>query len=344
MNVPMKLPQFGMGMSEAQIVSWLKAEGDRVEKGEPMLEIEAAKTNVEVVAPVSGIVQRILAQVGETVPVYHVVAMIDAAAEPAAIPAAPARISPRSRRLAAQGDAAPTAPAVPFVPVIADSADEQVPLTARRRLTARRMHDSLQQSAQLTLTCGMDVTALVNYRASAGGDYSLTLTDLFVRAAALALRRHPRINAVLDGETLRCLRRIDIGIAAALDDGLAVPVLRAAADLSLKELARERARLVTAVRVGSLAPSDLSGSTFTVTNLGAHGIDGFTPILNPPEIAILGVGAIHERYRRTDGASGQWRHWTTLSLTIDHRAIDGVPGALFLKSMSELCTTPDLLV
>jgi pyruvate dehydrogenase E2 component (dihydrolipoamide acetyltransferase) len=206
------------------------------------------------------------------------------------------------------------------------------------------MLESLQQSAQLTLTCGIDVTALVELRTSLVREYPVTLTDLFVRAAALALQRHPAVNAVLHDEALQPLVRVDIGIAVALEDGLAVPVLRRAAQLSLPEVASERARLAAGARAGTLAPAELSGSTFTVTNLGAYGIDGFTPILNTPEIAILGIGAVHERYCRGEGASGLWRHWTTLSLTIDHRAIDGVPGALFLKSIAELCAGPQALV
>jgi pyruvate dehydrogenase E2 component (dihydrolipoamide acetyltransferase) len=360
MTTPMKLPQFGMGMNEAQIVAWLKAAGDRVEKGEPLLEVEAAKTNVEVVAPVSGVLQQILAQVGETVPVYHVVALIETAdgaasttsdmsqtapgahspspARTAEASMAPARISPHARRLAAQQTVNAVAGSNPPVEF------DRVALSNRRRLSARRMLESLQRSAQLTLTCGVDVTELVELRARLVDAYPLTLTDLFIRAAALALRRHPDVNAVLEDEALHRLARIDIGIAVALEDGLVVPVLRRAAELSLRDVAAERARLAAAARAGTLTPAELSGSTFTVTNLGAHGIDGFTPILNRPEIAILGVGAVHERYRRGEGASGRWRHWTTLSLTIDHQAIDGVPGALFLKTVSELCASPRALL
>lgn len=219
---------------------------------------------------------------------------------------------------------------------------ETIPLSGARGTIARRMHDSLHSMAQLTLHTEADVTELVALRESLKAHTPLTYTDLIVRACALALRQHPRLNATLEGETIRLLSQINIGLAVALDDGLIVPVIPAADQKSLADLAQLRTRLAERARAGQLVKEEISGGTFTVTNLGSYDIDAFTPIINPPEAAILGVGRIVEKVVIYQGKIAQ-RAMITLSLTFDHRLVDGAPAAAFLQMIKRLLEAPTQL-
>jgi pyruvate dehydrogenase E2 component (dihydrolipoamide acetyltransferase) len=221
-------------------------------------------------------------------------------------------------------------------------ADGNQPMSAMRRAIARNMHASLQTMAQLTLMTELDATELVRLRERLQRDFALTITDLIVHAAALALRRHPRLNASLEGQQVRLHPHVHIGLAVALDDGLIVPVIRDADRKSLQDTASETRTLAERARLGQLSPEEVTGSTFTVTNLGRFGIDGFTPIVNPPEAAILGVGRIIQKPAEYGGAI-VLRHRLTLSLTHDHRLVDGAPAAAFLQTVVEMLETPYFL-
>jgi pyruvate dehydrogenase E2 component (dihydrolipoamide acetyltransferase) len=167
----------------------------------------------------------------------------------------------------------------------------------------------------------------------------VTYTDLIVRAVALALRQHAQIAVRWAEDAIEHLSEIHIGVAVALEDGLVVPIVRNADRLSLNELSVEIRRLSEQARNGQLTEAEMSGGVFTVTNLGMYGVDVFTPILNPPESAILGVGRIYEQLVRS--AQGIfWRQMMTLSLTVDHRIIDGAPAAAFLQSICRLLEEP----
>ncbi|MYH71594.1 MAG: 2-oxo acid dehydrogenase subunit E2, partial [Acidimicrobiia bacterium] len=175
---------------------------------------------------------------------------------------------------------------------------------------------------------------------SEGADVSVT--DLVLKAVTAALARHPALNATLEDDVITLHAEIDLGVAVALDDGLIVPVVRNAGAKSLAELIAEVRDLAERVRAKSAKPDEVSGSSFTVTNLGAYGIDAFTPIINPPEVAILGVGRAVEMPIR-DGDDMAWRQMITFSLTIDHRAVDGAPGAQFLQTLAEIIADPAAL-
>ncbi|MBE7556876.1 MAG: 2-oxo acid dehydrogenase subunit E2 [Anaerolineales bacterium] len=243
---------------------------------------------------------------------------------------------------AQQAKAAPQPRPSKAEPAPTPSPGETIPLSGARGTIARRMHDSLQHSAQLTLISEADVTDLVRQRETLKSQFDLTYTDLVVRAVALALKEHPRLNAWVVGEEIRLQTDIAIGVAVALDDGLIVPVVRAADQKSLREISQESRRLAQRARAGSLLPAEASGSTFTVTNLGMYGVDAFTPIINPPEVAILGVGRMMERLIRRNGDM-LWRQMMTLSLTFDHRAVDGAPAAAFLQAIRNRLEQPDWL-
>jgi pyruvate dehydrogenase E2 component (dihydrolipoyllysine-residue acetyltransferase) len=226
--------------------------------------------------------------------------------------------------------AQPVAP----VPQAPSTIEQVLPLTGMRGAIARRMHQSVQTSAQVTLTTEIDVSSLVQLREELRQQFALTYTDLVVKAAARALKEHPRLNAWIEGEHIRLAQAVHIGVAVALDDGLIVPVVRDADRKSLREIALEAQRLAMRARAGTLERDEVTGSSFSVTNLGMYGIDAFTPIINPPEIAILGVGRITEKLVRIQRGA-EWRHVMTLSLTFDHRAVDGTPAAAFLQSIGK---------
>jgi pyruvate dehydrogenase E2 component (dihydrolipoamide acetyltransferase) len=226
--------------------------------------------------------------------------------------------------------AQPVAP----VPQAPSTVEQVLPLTGMRGAIARRMHQSVQTSAQVTLTTEIDVSSLVQLREELRQQFALTYTDLVVKAAARALKEHPRLNAWIEGEHIRLAQAVHIGVAVALDDGLIVPVVRDADRKSLREIALEAQRLAMRARAGTLERGEVTGSSFSVTNLGMYGIDAFTPIINPPEIAILGVGRITEKLVRIQRGA-EWRHVMMLSLTFDHRAVDGAPAAAFLQSIGK---------
>ncbi|MFN8487699.1 MAG: 2-oxo acid dehydrogenase subunit E2 [Caldilineaceae bacterium] len=236
----------------------------------------------------------------------------------------------------------PKAAPVPGAPAPAPAASPAavIPLRGMRGTIARRMRESLQSTAQLTMSAEIDVTTLVKRRAELKPQLELSYTDLLVKAVTLALPAHPRLNAWVVAEEVRLQSELHIGVAVALEDGLIVPVIRNAERKNLRTLAQENQRLAQQARSNSLKPEEISGSTFTITNLGMYGIDRFTPILNPPEVAILGVGCITERLTR-QGDALEWRQFMVLSLTIDHRAVDGAPAAQFLQSLRNGLENPD---
>ena len=447
------LPQWGMEMQDGTIVRWLKQEGDTIEEGEPIVEVETAKLQTELESTASGILSRIVAQEGEIVPIRGVLCVIAepgeeiaAAAAPAPAPAAIApattatqaapasngagagvQVVPAARRLAREQGVdlsavrgsgpggrilltdvetalrAPAAPAttadaagrVPVVPaarrlardngidlatvngsgpqgriLIEDveaaiaarsapapaaaspepSADGVVPLTGIRGAVATRMLQSIQTTAQVTLTTEAIVTEAMQLRRGlsrhhsdeAGG--SIGPLPVVVKATAEALKRHPRMNAIETtsadgGQQVQMLAEINIGLAVALEEGLVTPVIRGADGKSLAQLAAENRDLAARTREGRTRPEEISGGTFTITNLGANDIDGFTPIINPPQVGILGVGRVVEKPVITNGevAKGETMY---LSLTFDHRAIDGAPAAEFLQTVKGLLEDP----
>src|SRR5712692_6647205 len=210
-----------------------------------------------------------------------------------------------------------------------------IPLRGMRKTIAARMHQSLRDTAQLTISSEADVTAAVDFRTRPGRDFDFTYTDLLIHAVARALLRHPRMNSRLSEDAIMMLTEVNIGMAVALDEGLIVPVIRAADRRSLREIAAATKELGEKARTGGLKLEDVSGGTFTVTNLGTWGVDAFTPILNLGETGILGVGRIVEKPAVFRGEISR-RSMLTLSLTFDHRVIDGAPAASFLQSVIEI--------
>ena len=218
-----------------------------------------------------------------------------------------------------------------------------VRLSGMRGTIAKRMHDSLRQMAQLTLFMDADMDAVVADRsARKESGTAPSFTDYVIAAAARALGQHPLVNSQITDDGVALLPTAHVGMAVALDDGLIVPVIRDTAGRDLSSLSVESSRLAQAARDGSLELPDLEGGTFSVSTLGMYGVDGFTPVINPPNTAILGVGRLRDDVVLTDGEVGV-RTRLTLSLTWDHRAFDGAPAAAFCKSIVDLLGDPSAL-
>ena len=243
--------------------------------------------------------------------------------------------------------AAPTAqpaPApAPAPPPPAAAGDEKIPLSAVRRITARRLTESAT-APHFYLTAIVDAGRLLGFRAEinqrlAASGVKISVTDLLVRACAVTLRAHPEVNASWGGDHILRRANIHIGIAVAIDDGLIVPVIRDADRKSIGEIASEAHVLADQARAGKLTPDEFTGSTFTISNLGMYGIDHFTAVINPPEAAILAVGAATEEPVVRDG---QVVPATIMKLTmsIDHRVLDGATAAAFLHELVQVLEEP----
>ncbi|XJZ27666.1 dihydrolipoamide acetyltransferase family protein [Bacillota bacterium Lsc_1132] len=368
-----KLPQTAEDISESVIVFWHKSAGDEVKAGDVLVEVQTEKAVFEIEAEESGILAEIKIPRGEVASVGDVLATISLAAE--AVPEGNPQMAgdvttaltaleqkespqfvkaaPRIRRLArelgvelatitgtgrnghiTEEDVRNSATAVSI------SEYKVVPITGIRKTIANRMTESLLSSAQLTETAWADVTLLDTERKRA--ETMLTWNDLMLFAAVKALKQHPNMNAhVLD--EIHQYENVHLGIAVDTEDGLYVPVIKNADELSIIQLAVQARNLADKAKERRLAASELSGATFTVTNLGSFGIQFFTPIINRPEAAILGVGKIetdlifHERQIVE-------RKRLPLSLTFDHRAIDGAPAAQFLHTVISYLQEPSMLL
>jgi pyruvate/2-oxoglutarate dehydrogenase complex dihydrolipoamide acyltransferase (E2) component len=302
--------------TEALLDRWLVAVGDRVRAGQAVAEAVLVKTNYEITAPEDGVLAEILVQESDTFGRDTPIGLLQpdsAAAEP------------------------PTEelPVTAAQPAAAIRAGPQIlPLTGLRGSVARAM-SLAWQAPQVAMGVDVDMTRCLARRdalRAEHGDARLTITPLIIRAAALALRAHPRMNAHLTERGVELHEVVHIALAVSLDEGLLTPVIRDADRLSSVEIGQQAQQLAEAARANTLPPSALQGGTFSVTNLGMAGIDWFTPVLNPPQVGILGIGRLAQQAAVRDGAVVAVPT-LTLTLVFDHRAIDGYPAALFLADV-----------
>ena len=388
-----KLPRLGQGMESGIVVRWLKAEGDCVEKGEPLYELDTEKVTQEVEAEAAGVLLRIDVREGE-VPVGTTLAFIGEPGETVEVPeprpqpvadeqpaevAAPElppvaavamaperpageriKASPLARRLARERgvDLAALAGTGPEGRIVAEDVErfagaresaatarpqpvvdevERVPLTAIRRTIARRLTEAWEIPVfQLVLSADMAaVNQLLERRRELDPEARVTVTDVLVKVSAAALMRHRELNVQFAEDALLVFPSANVGIAAATDRGLVVPVVHGAEHLSLTEVSSARASVVGRAREGTLRHEDLEGGTFTISNLGMFGLDQFSAVLNPPQAAILAVASISERPVVRDGLIVA-RPTMTMTLTCDHRAVDGAPAAAFLDTVKAM--------
>lgn len=250
-------------------------------------------------------------------------------------------------RSLAEASGVPPVPPVPPVLAVTPAPDdilETIPLSGVRAVIAQRMAASHSQTAPVTLTTEADATGLVEARRRlVAHGVAVSYNDLLLAILAKALREHPRLNASLEGDEIKLWRRIDIGLAVDTERGLLAPVLRDLDQKGLRQIAAESRELAERAKAGQATPDELRGGTFTLTNLGMYGIDAFTPIINLPETAILGVGRIKQQAVWVeDHVEGRSMVW--LSLTFDHRLVDGGPAARFLQAVVEYVEEPSLLL
>jgi len=436
--VKIKMPKWGLTMKEGKITKWLKKEGDRVKKGEPLFEVETEKITNLVESTAEGIVFQIVAPAGATVPIETVVAVVagegeqperiegvPAAAE-AVTPAAETvrgaqpekpreakfvRASPAARRLAKElgvdlasvtgsgpdgrvseedvkkfHEEGPPAPKItPLAEEMAKQAGldistltgtgeggkitredvaraleakapekeaapvRSIPLSGMRRAVAQNMHASLHNTAQLTTFVEVDVTEMVRFRDKIREEYKndpsvkVSFNDIIVMATSRVLKRFPIMNSTLVGEEILLHDAVHMGVAVALPDGLIVPVLRNADKKGLLQIAREVRELARKARESALTVEEVTGGTFTITNVSMFEVDGFTPILKPPETGILGVGRTKDKPAVYNGAIAI-RTMMFLSLTFDHQVADGAPASDFLQTLARHLENPSLIL
>lgn len=437
------MPVLGMSQDSGKLVRWIKKPGDRVEKGEPLMEVETDKATVEIESPAFGVLTRVTAQEGDEVPVGQVIAEIQdneerqagLAAPPThvqntpaiGIPSArsitplaarmaadhnldvgqikpgggriekedvqaylksleedlspagtfsigrPILASPKARRLAAErgidladiigsgpneavlADDLPAAmptvapvtlqPAIPTVqpasipPALVS--ENELPMSVAWGRMIERISTSWPNTPHFYLMREVNATRLIAWRqlSQEHSETKITYTDLLVKLAAMALRRHPQVNAHFQNGKLVQGLDVNVGIAVATDEDLLVPVIHRADTLRLSEIAAARIGLVERARAGKLRLEDLQGGTFTISNLGMYGVDAFNAIVNPGQSAILAVGRIADRVIALNGQAVV-QPMLILSMSFDHRVVDGARGAQFLKTVVDWIEEP----
>jgi len=331
-----------MGLQEGSIAKWLKSEGDYVEAGEPLVEVDEAKVSDVISAPEAGYILNIIVEEGETVPVRTTLCLIGTKEELEERGLVPSQSFAPGQKIEEEEK-----PEKIESKISGAAQEKEIELTGVRGVIAHRMVESLRNSAQFTLTMTADVTDLlkqrekINENVALEGDAKVTLTDVLIKAIAVSLKNHPRLNGWVKEEKIILADGIHIGLGVAIEEGLMVPVLYDCDRKTLKEIAKETKQLAKKALEKSLSAEEVSGSTFTISNLGMYGIDFFTPIINIPEIAILGVGSVNQNPHEMEGKL-IWRKVLPLSLTIDHRAVDGAPAAEFLRDFKDYLESIDL--
>ena len=365
------MPRLSLTMKEGTVTQWHKKEGESVEKGEPLVEVLTEKVVCDIEAPASGVLRKILVKEGTDVPVAETLAIIAAPGEelPRIEAAAEAPVeeakevvevkervaaSPAARRLAREYDVdlAKVKGTGPkgrirerdvkryveeggFMPRVR----EVIPLTGIRKVVAERVSLSARTAPHSTITMEADMSNAVKFHE----ENKVSYTDMLVKAAAGTLAEYPIMNSTLRDDQIKILGDLNIGVAVATERGLVVPVVRNADKKSLTEVSSTLKQLIERARKGKLAKEDITGGTFTITNLGMFEVDVFTPIINPPETAILGAGRIAERPVVIGGKIAV-RPIMHLSLSFDHRIVDGVPAAQFLQKVKKILENPHLLL
>jgi pyruvate dehydrogenase E2 component (dihydrolipoamide acetyltransferase) len=392
------MPALEMAQETGKLIAWRKKEGDRVTKGEPLLEIETDKAVMEIEAPADGLLAAISAQPGSDIPVGRTIAWIVAPGEnpPAnkstnAAPAARAKteshaarvqtttsqssaiqgakLSPKARRLAKelgvdvaaiQGSgpggeilasdiqSAAASPAA-TKPRATNKADHIEILSTLGRLMAERTTQSWTTVPHFFVSRDIDASALNQHRDKLAAEIErtrnirITHTDLLVALTARTLLRHPRLNASWTADGIRLHDYVNMAVAIAVTDGVVAAVIPNAHEAGIAEIAMQRLEIAERARAGKLRPADLADATFTISNLGMYHVGAFSAIVTPPQAAILAVGSIGDRVVAVDGKPAV-RAMVTVTLSCDHRVVDGAKAAMFLNDLSEALREPQKLI
>ena len=363
------LPRLDAGMTEGTIVEWLKKEGETIEKGEPLARIEGEKVIFEVEASARGILGKILATKGMAVPVGTAIAVIFEEGEkviqeekiPERLKEGRVLASPAAKRVAKErginlAEVKGSGPEGMILekdlqletdrntadfekPKICQALEvnKTIPIVGMRRTIAERLTHSYQTAPHVAITMEVDMTKALSAQKefSQAKGIKIPTTALLTAVVAKALKDQPIMNSTIESNEIRLIKDINVGIAIALEEGLIVPVVHHADQRDLLEIARAATELIQKAKTRSLSVKDLAGCTFTISNLGAFGVDVFTPIINPPQAAILGVGRIAEKLIAKTNLF-QIVPTMTLTLVFDHRITDGAKAAQFLQEIKEL--------
>lgn len=351
------MPRLSLTMKEGTVGRWYKKEGDTVEKGEPLVEVFSEKATYDLEAPASGKLRKILVQEGIDAAVNAPLAVITAPDEalseaellaeaPQMIGEAERRIlaSPAAKRLAKEHgiDISLVRGSGPEGRIVEEDVrrlieeargvlpkvKETIPLTGFRKISAERVSTSFKTAPHSTVMMEADVSdATVLHE-----KLQVSYTTILVKAVAKALTEHAILNSTLEKDQIKIFEDVNVGVAVATESGLVVPVIHDSDKKSLKEIDIAIKGLTEKAKLGKLAKKEVTGGTFTITNLGMYGVEFFTPIINPPEAAILGVGKITEKPAVTDGEI-KTKSVMILSLSYDHRIVDGAPAAEFLRKV-----------
>lgn len=360
MGTNVVMPRLSVTMKEGTVGKWYKKEGETVEKGEPIAEVVSEKATYDLEAPASGIVRKVIVEAGVDAPVNAVLAIItapdeplsqaeiQAATSPSVVAESETRIlaSPAARRLAKENgiDLSEVTGSGPEGRIDEDDVRkflgakggmqpkirEIVPLTGFQKTSAERLSMSFRTAPHSTVVMEVDVSNAEELHLRLKVSY----TTIIVKAVAKALSEMPIINSSLEAEKVKIFEDVNVGVAIATEKGLVVPVMRNADQKTLKEIDSLVAELTEKAKQAKLSKEDVTGGTFTITNLGMYGVDFFIPIINPPEAAILAVGRIVEKPVVIDGKV-EIRPIMVISMAYDHRIIDGAPAAQFLRSVKE---------
>ncbi|MDH7595055.1 MAG: dihydrolipoamide acetyltransferase family protein [Candidatus Bathyarchaeia archaeon] len=375
------MPRLSLTMKEGSVIKWFKKEGDPISKGEPLVEVLSEKVTFDVEAPESGIVRKILVEEGMDAPVNATLAIIAtpdeeistieapstpileetkettvAEAKPETIESIEQRVpaSPAAKRLAREhgidltqikGSGSEGRISEEDVRRFIEETHrstprvkEIIPLTGIKKTTAERVSRSMKTAPHSAVVMEVDMANVAKVKE----EKQVSYTELLVKAVALALRKHPFLNSTLtEDEKIRVYEDINIGVAVATEQGLIVPVIHNADQKTVTEIASELKELATKAREGKLTKEDVTGGTFTITNLGMYGVDLFTPIINPPEAAILGVGRVVNK-PVVEGKEIVVKPIMILSLSYDHRIVDGAPAAQFLQEIKKILETVNI--
>lgn len=369
------MPKFTETMEEGTIVKWYKREGDLVSEGEPIVEVVGDKLTCDIEAPAQGKLLRILQTENSNVSVGQIIALIGREGEAANVEAEPkdsvsqTELRETGRRI----DARPRIPASPLAKKLArehgvdltqiqssspggriaeadvrrylesrpaarfrdEEKNRGKPLTGVRKTIAERMTLSAH-TPRITLVVEASANGLMELqRHYESKGVTVTPTDIIVKSVAKALKAHPGINSTFEGDQVKVLQHVNVGVAVDTDYGLVVPVVKDVQSKPVSEVAEEVRRIVERARSNALTQEDVSDGTFTVTNLGMFGVDAFTPLINPPQCAILGVGKITDRPVAIEGRVMS-KPTVPLCLSFDHRIVDGAPAAKFLQTVKEI--------
>ncbi|MDD3364001.1 MAG: dihydrolipoamide acetyltransferase family protein [Syntrophomonas sp.] len=379
MATPIIMPKLGLSMKTGTLGKWLKKEGDSVKKGEALVEVMTDKITNKVESPADGTLLTIISAKGTKLPVGGLMGVLgeagedisailaagpaaagDAAPAAAAAPGGKVKISPAARKLAEDNGVdytriSGTGPDGRITREDVEKAIEEGPGDERptikvqpyegmRKAIGENMLASWTSNAKVTEHVSVDMSGILTLRKTinegAKDKDKISVTALLTKAVAKAIEINPIVNITLDGDEVKTLKDINIGMAVAVPDGLIVPVIRNANGKKLAEVNAEINDLAKRGRKNKLEPDEMSGATFTITNLGGYGsVDWFTPIINPPESAILGIGRTIDKPVVVKGEVVV-RPMMGLSLSIDHRIIDGAPGAEWLAVLIKLIENP----